>query len=145
MSSSRSDPFCISMSPQVKPAVFTVAHKQPLSPLTYLPHHPPSSISSSADHSPKLLKQAGNCLTPGPFTGPYFAPNALPQRSTWLPHLPPSSQLQSHLMKEAFPDHSLHLKQHQGFLGGRAVKSAYKAGCMGSIPDTVRSHIPRGN
>ena len=145
------------MSPQVKPKVFTVAHKPPQPPPQPPPICPTTSLLSfpttALPHQSQALlitpQSASSRLVTVSIQGlslAFILPQMLfPQRSTWLPHLPPSSQLQCHLMKEAFPDHSVHLKQHQGFLGGLVVKSAYKAGCMGSIPGTVRSYMPRGN
>ena len=138
------DPFCVSMSPQVKPKVFTVAHKPPQPPPPPPPICPTTSLLSfpttALPHQSQALlitpQSASSRLVTVSLQGLSLAlilPQMLfPQRSTWLPHLPPSSQLQCHLMKEAFP-------------GGLVVKSAYKAGCMGSIPGTVRSYMPRGN
>lgn len=82
-SSSCLEASCRSTSLWVKTKLLTVAHKAPHDlPITSLLSHPTTlSLThlSRALLSPlEFLKDARHCLTSGPFTGPYFVPNALP-------------------------------------------------------------------
>ena len=96
------------MSPQVKPKVFTVAHKPPQPPPPPPPICPTTSLLSfpttALPHQSQALlitpQSASSRLVTVSLQGLSLAlilPQMLfPQRSTWLPHLPPSSQLQCH-------------------------------------------------